>query len=414
LKKYSNVRGTSDFDPAASLIFNEVSNAARQIFKIFDYQEIILPHLEEKELFIKGVGEFTDIVERQIFKIEGKDIVLRPEGTAQVIRYFLQNSLYKQSDFHKFFYIGPMFRGERPQKGRLRQFYHLGVEAIGSNSFYLDAEIIILSLRILEAVGIKDKELKINSLGCSEDKQKFARYLQKTLAANEGKLCDVCKKRVDKNPLRVLDCKLTQCRKVIDSLNLTKEALCAGCLAQFKDLLSLLDDLGIKYSYSPYLVRGLDYYTNTVFEISSSKLGSQDAIGAGGRYNNLIKFLGGPDIPATGFALGLERILLVLDKTAQAKGLDVFVAVAGKNLLRDGFKILESLRKQNLACDYDYCDKSLKAQLRIAQKRGARFVVIIGEEEQKKGTVLFKNMEKATQIEVNKEDLIKYTKGEQC
>ncbi len=414
MKKYSNVRGTSDFDPAQSLIFNQIADTARKLFKVFGYSEIILPSLEERELFVKGVGEFTDIIERQIFKIEGKTIVLRPEGTAQVIRYFLQNSLYKQSDFHKFSYIGPMFRGERPQKGRLRQFYHLGVEAIGSDSFYLDAEMIILALRILEEVGIKNKELKVNSLGCAEDKQKFSRYLKKALADNKERLCDDCKKRADKNPLRVLDCKSTQCRQVIDSLHLEKEALCDKCSTQFRSLLLLLDELGIKYNHSPYLVRGLDYYTNTVFEICSSSLGSQDAIGAGGRYNNLIKFLGGPDIPAIGFALGLERMLLVLNKEAKLEKLDVFVAVAGKELLKEGFKILETLRSKELKCDYDYCDKSLKAQLRAAQKKGARFVVILGEEEAKKGTVLIKDMEKATQIEVKKEDLIKHVKGEQC
>jgi len=407
VKKYSNVRGTSDFDPAASLIFNEVCDTAREIFKVFGYEEIILPVLEKKELFVKGVGEFTDIVERQIFKIEGKDIVLRPEGTAQVIRYFLQNSLYKQSDFHKFFYIGPMFRGERPQKGRLRQFYHLGCEAIGSNSFYLDAEIIILSLRILEALGIKDKELKINSLGCESDKRKFSGYLQKTLMDNKEMLCDICKKRVQNNPLRVLDCKLKECRKVLSSLNLEKESLCPACSSQFKDLLSLLDDLGIKYTYSPYLVRGLDYYTHTVFEICSSKLGSKDAIAAGGRYNNLVKFLGGPDIAATGFALGLERILLVLDRAVKKEGSDVIVAVTSSALLKEGFRILESLRKQGIRCDYDYCGKSLKGQLRIKKKKGAKLVAIIGEEEQKKGVVLLKDMKKAAQREVKKEDLIR-------
>jgi len=410
VKKYSNVRGTSDFNPAEAIVFNEVCDKARAIFKIFGYQEIILPHLEEKEIFIKGVGEFTDIVERQIFKIEGKDIVLRPEGTAQVIRYFLQNSLYRQSDFHKLFYIGPMFRGERPQKGRLRQFHHLGAEAIGSDSFYLDAEVIILSLRILEALGVKEKELKINSLGCGSDKAKFSQYLQKALKANEEKLCDLCKKRIDKNPLRVLDCKLEQCRKVIKSLNLEKESLCPNCSAQFKDLLSLLDDLGIQYSYSPYMVRGLDYYTNTVFEITSSKLGSKDAIGAGGRYNNLVKFLGGPDTPATGFALGIERILIALGEPTKKEGLDAFVAVASKSLLEDAFKILDSLRKADVSCDYDFCDKSLKAQLRAAQRKNARFVVIIGEEEAEKGIVLLKDMQGATQVEVKKEDLIKRIK----
>ena len=416
-KIYSSIRGMSDFDPAQSLIFEEVILKAKEVFKIFNYEEVILPILEEKGLFIKGVGEATDIVERQMFKLEGKDIVLRPEGTAQVVRYYLQNSLQKKGDFYKFFYTGAMFRGERPQKGRLRQFHHIGAEAIGSGSFYLDAEMIILALKILDKAGLSQKQLQINTLGCAEDKLKFSRYLKENLACRKNNLCDDCQKRLDKNPLRVLDCKKEQCKSIVIALDPGQKHLCGNCHKEFKDLLSLLDDLGIQYIFSPYMVRGLDYYTHIVFEITSKGLGSQDAIGAGGRYNNLIKYLGGPDIPAIGFALGVERIILALGESQKSaligakEKLDVFVALAQEGLFGLGFDILAQLRQAGLACDFDYCDKSLKGQMRFAQKKGAKIVVLLAESEIKENMLLIKDMEKATQKRIKKEDLISEVTG---
>ncbi|MBU1523576.1 MAG: histidine--tRNA ligase, partial [Candidatus Omnitrophica bacterium] len=343
--------------------------------------------------------------ERQMFKIQGKSIVLRPEGTAQVVRYYLENSLYKQSDFHKFSYIGAMFRGERPQKGRLRQFHHIGAEAIGSDSFYLDGEIIALSMKILEGIGIQEKQLLINSLGCLEDKEKFSQKIKKILNSKKDKLCPDCQRRLERNPLRVLDCKRQECRGVVTSLNLGKESLCSNCKSRFENLLFTLDNLKIKYTQTPYLVRGLDYYTNVVFEIISGSLGSQDALGAGGRYNNLVRDLGGPDIPGIGFSLGIERILLALGASQEEKKIKVFIITASEILLGAGFKILQRLREQNLACDMDYCGKSLKGQLRYACKRGAKYVVILGEEEWKEQCVMLKDMEKSVQEKVKIEDL---------
>lgn len=408
-EKYSSIRGTSDFDVPESSLFSSISQKARDLFKVFNYEELILPLLEEKGLFIKGVGETTDIVERQMFKIEGKDIVLRPEGTAQVVRYYLQDSLYHKSNFHKFFYIGPMFRGERPQKGRLRQFHHIGAEAIGSNSFYIDAEIIYLSLQILDAIGVKNRELKINNLGCEADKNKFSKLLKEELPKHKIHLCEDCCRRLNINPLRVLDCKKEGCRKTVNVF-ITQTGgphvhLCDTCRYHFKDLTALLDDLKIKYSIDFSLVRGLDYYTNTVFEITSGKLGSQDAIGAGGRYNNLIKSLGGPDMPATGFALGVERMLLTLEDSTEEQKLDLFIAVADSPLLKEGFNILMKLRKEDISCDYDYCGRSLKSQLRFAQKKEAKFVAIIDEREMKNDSLLLKDMQKSTQEVIKLKDL---------
>ena len=411
MKTYAGIRGTYDFNPSSSLLFNEISQKARNIFKLFGYKEIILPILEEEGVFIRGVGETTDIVEKQIFRLTKRSdadtsIVLRPEGTAQVVRYYLENALYKQSDLHKFFYIGPIFRGERPQKGRLRQFHHIGVEAIGSSSIYLDAEIISLAVNILDAIGVSEKELNVNSLGCIQDKKHFSEHLEQSLQTRKPELCPDCQRRLEKNPLRIIDCKEEQCRHIVSTLKLNQEHLCPDCKKQFEDLLALLGALNIKYTYAPFLVRGLDYYTNTVFEITSKSLGAQDAIGAGGRYNNLVKDLGGPDIPATGFALGIERILLLLKEDLPVENIKVFVASTGESLLPEAFKVLKTLRQENIASDTDYCAKSLKGQLRYAQALGARFVVILGEEEQKEGAVILKDMMKSTQEKIPKAELV--------
>jgi histidyl-tRNA synthetase len=415
VKTYTGIRGTHDFTPSSSLLFNAISQKARNIFKLFGYEEIILPILEEEGVFVRGIGETTDIVEKQIFKLAKRNdadisIVLRPEGTAQVIRYYLENTLYKQSDLHKLFYIGPMFRGERPQKGRLRQFHHIGAEAIGSNSIYLDAEIINLVINILDTIGVKEKELKINSLGCAQDKKIFSDYLKQTLEAKSKELCPDCQRRLEKNSLRVIDCKNEQCKNIISTLKLSKENLCADCNKEFENLLKLLDGLNIKYTYSPFLVRGLDYYTNTVFEITSKNLGAQDAIAAGGRYNNLVKDLGGPDIAAIGFALGVERILLLLKEDVPTEKIKVFIASTGKILLPEAFNLLKTLREEGIISDMDYCSKSLRGQLRYAQNLGARFVVIIGEEEQKEGAVILKDMAKSTQEKVAKVELVEKLK----
>lgn len=408
-KGYSNIRGTSDLSGPEAVLFSKINQKARRIFKIFNYQELILPCLEEKGLFVRGVGQATDIVDKQMFKIQGKDIVLRPEGTAQVARYYLQNAIHRKTAFSKFFYLGPMFRGERPQKGRLRQFNHIGAEAIGSNSFYLDSEMIDLSLKILDAAGIKEKKLLINSLGCEKDKKDFSKLIKKELTVNKKHFCEDCRRRLDKNPLRVLDCKEEKCQKLLKNFKSQMlgptTCLCSDCAEHFSNLWHLLKDLKINYEIDRYLVRGLDYYTNTVFEITSSKLGSKDAIGAGGRYNNLIKSLGGPEIPAIGFALGLERMLIAHAQSGKESEVDVFVAVTGEELRKVSFRILNDLRKSGLSCDYDYSRKSLKGQLRFAAKSGAKYVVIVGDDEFKEDCVLLKDMAKGTQKKIRIGDL---------
>ena len=405
---YQHVKGTTDFFSPQTIVFQEIIEKAKKIFRTFGYEEIMLPLLEETSVFVKSVGELTDIVERQMFKIEGKDIVLRPEGTAQVVRFFIEHTLWKEKEFHKFFYIGPMFRGERPQRGRLRQFHHIGGECLGSNLPYLDAEVIKLALLILKECGIGDVELKINSLGCQKDKERWKNNLIKQLQNRKKELCPLCRERLERNPLRVLDCKEKGCRRVVETLK-RDVYLCSSCQEHFKRVLYYLDKLKISYDYSPILVRGLDYYTNTVFEIVSHKLGSQDACGAGGRYNSLVKSMGGPDIPAIGFALGIERMMLLLGKEEKRPSLKVFVAYR-ENCLDKAIEVLNSLRERDIPSQMSYLEKSLKAQLRLAQKSGAEFTIIIGEEELKEGFFTLRDMRKSQQEKIGWSQLLEKIK----
>lgn len=417
-KSYASIRGTYDFGPPQTSLFHKIAQKSREIFRVRGYEEIILPVLEEASIFIRGVGRTTDIVEKQIFKVvradgqQKQDIVLRPEATAQVVRYYLQNNLQRQSQLHKFFYIGAMFRGERPQKGRLRQFHHIGAEVIGSASVDFDAEIINVALKILDVIGIKDRELQINNLGCSTDKEKFSKNLKSTLAKKRNSLCQDCQRRLDLNPLRVLDCKKEACKKIVTSLDVGQNHLCDDCASQFEKLRANLDSLGIEYNYKPTLVRGLDYYTNTVFEIVSKELGSQDAIGAGGRYNSLVKDLGGPDIPATGFALGVERILLLLPNPKYQPPVKAYFASTSESLNQEALQAMEKCRESGIAVDAVYFAKSLKSQLKLAQKKGAKNVVIFGEDEWKNGSLVLRDMDKSTQKVIKRESLISVLKEE--
>lgn len=413
-KYYEKVKGTLDFYPPRSILFKNVADKAGKLFKTFGYEEIILPVLEETGVFIKSVGQTSDIVRKQIFKIESKNIILRPEGTAQVVRFYIEKAIYRQRDFHKFFYIGPMFRGERPQKGRLRQFHHIGCEVFGSQSPYLDMEVIKLAMLILESCGVEKITLKLNSLGCEKDKKNFKNFLIRELEGSKEKLCLVCKGRVLTNPLRVLDCKHQSCKRVVSGLNLTKNNLCDSCRAHFEKVLSLLKKFNIPYDYDPTLVRGLDYYSNTVFEFVSSELGAKDACGAGGRYNDLVKNLGGPEIPAIGFALGVERMMLLIKEEPQVSTAKVFVAYTPRDIYPQAYKVLNSLRENGIPSDISYNDRPLKRQLRLAQKLGVDFTVIVGEEELKDGCLILRNMRESTQNKVKLDDLVAVLKENLC
>ncbi|MDP3143423.1 MAG: histidine--tRNA ligase, partial [Candidatus Omnitrophota bacterium] len=332
--KFTTPRGTKDILPSEVVIWNKIEQISRDLFNIFGYREIRTPIFEETSLFIRSLGNTSDIVQKQMLNVAAekeKGYSLRPEATAAIVRAYLEHNLDKSEGFVKLFYVGPMFRGERPQKGRLRQFHHIGVEALGLTSPLLDAEIISLAVSLLNRLGISDYKLKINSLGCLKDKEGFGKLLRDFLKGKFGDLCPDCRERFKKNIFRVLDCKQESCKKVISELKLTGKYLCPDCQDYFNQVQYNLKLLNISFEVMPTLVRGLDYYTHTVFEISHPNLGSQDAIGAGGRYDNLVKELGGEVKGAMGFAFGFERLIMAMgEQKYEISGPDIFVAGLGK------------------------------------------------------------------------------------
>lgn len=407
---FKRVPGIRDILPEECISWQEIEKTSRTVFSLYNYQEIRLPLIEDAALFNRSLGETAEIVQKQMFLIKNKEdlYALRPEGTASIVRAYIENNLDKSAGFAKFYYLGPMFRLERPQKGRLRQFHHIGCEAIGSSDTDLDVEIISLADNLLQKIGISGYKIKINSLGCAKDKAGLSAALQKALKDKTEKLCADCKVRFSKNTLRILDCKNEFCQEIVRKIDLGDAYLCADCKAHFKRVKSGLDALKINYELAPYLVRGLDYYTRTVFEITHAELGAQDALGAGGRYDNLVKELGGPDLGAMGFAFGVERLLLVHSSKfiVQSKSKIVYLITLGEQAKEAGQRILQDLRNNDIACDTDYTGKSLKGAMRAANDTGARYVFILGEDELKKGVVTLKDMESGEQKEVKKSDLI--------
>ncbi len=436
--KYKSVKGTADILPqragGSSELRQTLETASRNIFQKFGYSEIVTPIIEEKSLFVKSIGEETDIVTKEMFSFKDRgerELVLRPEGTAPIVRAYLEANLDKTDPFQKFYYIGPMFRAERPQAGRMRQFSQIGAEVIGSGSPEVDAEVIKLLAALLDGMKITGYKIRLNNLGCRDDKAKLSKILRETLAKEKNALCDDCRKRLGINPLRVLDCKNESCRNIVRGAYKSVDFLCAECADHFKKVLVLLDGLGIKYSVDPYIVRGLDYYIRTVFEVSHPDLGSQDALGAGGRYDSLISDMGGPNLGAAGFALGMERILIVHAKILRAgvyaerkrsgpqndKAADgrkvVYFAALGDAARRKCFGLINSLRSGEwggISFDMDYENKSLKAQMRQADKLGAKFVCIIGDDEIAKGEATVRNMGTKEQSGIRFENLEKHLK----
>jgi histidyl-tRNA synthetase len=339
---------------------------------------------------------------------KGGDVYcLRPEGTAAIVRAYVENNLDKTQGLIKCYYIGPMFRAERPQKGRQRQFHHLGCEIIGSGDANADVEIISLADNLLKAFSLSGYEIKINSLGCLKDKKELTAILHKELKDKLSKLCADCRLRSKRNILRVLDCKNESCQKIIKTLDIKDKHLCPACKAHFAKVREGLDSLKINFQVNHYLVRGLDYYTRTVFEITHEDLGSQDALGAGGRYDNLVKGLAGPDISAIGFAFGMERLLLVQSPQTIAHSQNlVYVITLGEEAKKQGIILVDNLRKRGICSDTDYENKSLKGALRKADDLGARYVLILGDDEIKKNIVTLKDMTAGEQKEVKQEDLI--------
>ena len=399
------MRGTKDLLPKEARLWTILEEKARAVFNHFGYSEVRTPVMEESALFVRSLGQGTDIVEKQMFTFLDRgerSITLRPEATASVVRAYLENGLENEMGFAKLFYIGPMFRAERPQAGRMRQFHQIGVEAIGSYSPYLDAEVIALLASLLDSFDIRNYEIKINSLGCAKDKEALANGLRQALGNHIKDLCDDCKVRYEKNILRVLDCKNETCRNEMKKIfKGTKEYLCAECLSHFETVKKALDGLKVNYNVEPYLVRGLDYYTKTTFEVVHKKLGAQDAIGAGGRYDNLISELGGQPKGACGFAIGMERSIMALQEVPELDGgLKIYIATMGDEAYKLGFSLAMTLRGQGISAEVDFEGKSLKAQMRTADRLGAKYVAIIGDDEIKNHTITLRNMSTKEQTAV--------------
>ncbi|MEA3306556.1 MAG: histidine--tRNA ligase, partial [Elusimicrobiota bacterium] len=373
-------------------IFSYIEKKAKETFKVYSYNEIRIPTVELTELFIKSTGETTDIVEKEMYSFTDagkRNISLRPEGTPCVARAYIQNKLNLSGKNSKFFYIGNMFRAERPQAGRFREFEQIGIEYLGNPSASADAEAIILLLAFLKTIGVKDYFTEINSLGCSDCREKYKKELLEYLKKNASELCEWCQKRIEKNPLRALDCK-------IDGPRLANEApalkLCGDCSSHFEKVQELLNISEIDFKVNRSLVRGLDYYTRTVFEVKSSALGSQDTIVGGGRYDNLIKSMGGQDTPAVGWSMGVDRLAMLLKDTISLKNNnpDIFVVCADKKAFNDSFKILNNLRNGNISADFSNFELSLRSQMRSADKSGATLALIMGEEELKNSSCSIK------------------------
>jgi len=402
--KVESVRGVRDILPEEAIIWQKLEDEIRRLFSLYGYKEIRPPILELAELFSRGVGEATDIVHKEMYVFpdkKGQMLALRPEATASVVRAYIEHGLYAKGDLAKLYYIGPMFRYEKPQKGRQRQFHQYGVEALGSLDPALDAEVIDLAWHLMERVGLSREGLflRLNSIGCREDRPLYREALRSYFSAKKEELCQDCQRRLDENPLRILDCKEPQCQGAIAEAPKSLDYLCENCRRHFEELLSILRDLRLSYELDPRLVRGIDYYTRTVFELCSRDLGAQDALLGGGRYDDLVELLGGPPTPGVGFAGGMERLVLVLSQTqpvnAEAPDLDVYVVPIGEEGRRKALEIVASLRRLGVAADLDYMGRSLRKVMSVAARR-ARYALFLGPDELAQGRLTLKDLRTGT------------------
>lgn len=397
--RYSAPRGTQDILPRESPRWQYVEAKFRDVCRLYGYHELRTPTFEETELFARSIGEHTDIVGKEMYTFldrAERSMTLRPEGTAPVVRAYIQHSLFAEQPVAKVYYITSIFRYERPQAGRYREHHQVGVEAIGSQDPAVDAEIISLGMRYLESLGITGLELKINSVGCPICRPKYREALRKSVEPYLSELCESCRTRYDANPLRMLDCKVPSCRELTVNVPSITDCLCEECAGHFKAVLHDLDILGILYAHDARLVRGFDYYTKTAFEVVSEKLGAQNAVLGGGRYDGLVEELGGKPTPGIGFGSGIERTLAIME----AQGIEipgdrhpaVFVATLGDEQREAGIRLLGDLRQAGIAAEADYSGKSLKSQMKAADREQVRLTIIIGEDELSKGLVKIRDM----------------------
>ncbi|MEX1062840.1 MAG: histidine--tRNA ligase [Balneolaceae bacterium] len=397
--KYTTHHGMTDILPGEVEKWQVLEELIRTEAKKYNFREIRTPVLEQTDLIVRGIGQLTDIVSKEIFSFSRGDdhYVLRPECTAPVARAFVENHLGQRGGIQKLFYIGPMFRAERPQKGRQRQFHQFGIEIMGSNDPVADAETISFMMNIYRKIGISDTRLKINSVGDPESRDRYKNELVDFFTPNRSRLSDLSQKRLDKNPLRILDSKEEEDRPFIDEAPLISDYLNEESADHFQKVKEYLDDLGIPYETDPHLVRGLDYYTRTAFELISPDLGSQDALAGGGRYDLLVEEIGGPPTPAVGFAAGIERLFIACDELdidlALPDRTDVYIVTLGDAARSWGITTLPAIREKGLTATMDYAGRSMKAQMKDANRENAKYTIIVGDQELEAGTFTFRDME---------------------
>ncbi len=399
--EFKAIRGVEDLLPPESEKFEKVVDTFKKVVKRAGFKEVILPIFEDVRLFTRSVGETTDIVQKEMYVFEdkgGRTIALRPEGTASAVRAYIEHGVFAKEPFTKWFYVGPMFRFERPQAGRRRQFFQAGCEVFGLEQPGADAEVIYLAHSLLKALAV-EAELELNSIGCSSCRPEYRGKLLEFLEENKGQLCENCLSRFERNPLRVLDCKEEQCRAVVEKAPKITDYLCRECKEHYEKVKELLNLMEVPFKENPLLVRGLDYYTRTVFEFKSDKLGAQSTVLAGGRYDNLVEQLGGPKTPALGFAMGIDRIMLLIE-SPDRKREGVFVVTRGEEGYRKGLELVKFLREKGVKAEIDHRQGSFKAQMKAADRCRAKFAVIIGEEELQNDFLSLKELETGKQEKV--------------
>lgn len=408
-------KGTKDVLPSESYKWHYIENTVREVARLFGANEVRTPTFEHTELFLRGVGDTTDIVNKEMYTFEDKgnrSITLKPEGTAGVARAFIENSLFNAPQPTKMYYITPVFRYERPQAGRLREHHQFGIEFYGSFAPQADVEVMSLAKSIFAKLGVKDLQLNINSIGCKSCRKDYNKALKDYFSSKIDKMCATCKERLDKNPLRILDCKEENCKAIVKDAPNTIDYLCDDCKSHHESVCKGLTSIGLDYVVNPRIVRGLDYYTRTVFEFISTGIGAQGTVCGGGRYNDLVEQVGGKPTPAVGFGMGIERLIMVLESLGLSIGEPyapaAYIAPMCEDAKDVALTLANCLRANGISAEFDIMDRSFKAQMKYADKLSADFVVIIGEDELKSDKVSVKNMKTGEQESVDTNKLVEF------
>lgn len=410
-------RGTHDVLPSESYKWHMIENQVKKICFEFGYKEIRTPMFESTELFERGVGDTTDVVQKEMYTFldkGGRSVTLRPEGTSPIVRSFVENSLYAQPQPTKLYYLYPCFRYEKPQAGRLREFHQFGVEVMGADSPSVDAEVISLAMQVFERLNVTGISLNINSIGCKECRTAYNEKLKEYFKPHLNDLCETCRQRYEKNPLRILDCKVKSCKEIYKDAPMLLDNICDDCASHFERLKEYLTSMGIPYQVDASIVRGLDYYTKTVFEIVSKNEGSEGTVCGGGRYNGLVAEIGGPEMTGVGFAMGLERLLLVLESLSllpeKQERPDIFIANIGEKADLFVQNLVYNLRNKGICAERDYLERSVKAQMKYANKLGSIYSAVVGDDDIESGCVSVKNMQSGEAVSVPFEELAEFIK----